>query len=221
MNMREQTLDSIRQHKLITIVRGLEPDKLKQLAQALLEGGIHLIEVTFAQNQPDTWKDTAAGIRMLNEAFAGEILAGAGTVMTLEQLQMACDAGAKYIISPNVNTDIIRKTKELGLVSLPGAMTPTEAALAYEAGADMVKVFPIGDLGVGYLKAIKAPLSHIPLLAVGGVNEKNAEDFIRAGALGLGVGGNLVNKAWIANGEFEKITALAAEFVAAVERGSK
>lgn len=154
---------------------------------------------------------------MLKEKFAGKIIPGAGTVITLEQLQMAYDAGAQYIISPNVDVEIIRRTKELGLISLPGAMTPSEIVEAYKAGADFVKVFPVGNLGPAYIKALKAPLSHIPLMAVGGVNEKNAADFLKAGASGLGVGGNLVNKEWIANGEWEKITALAAEFVKAVQ----
>jgi 2-dehydro-3-deoxyphosphogluconate aldolase/(4S)-4-hydroxy-2-oxoglutarate aldolase len=215
--MREGTLQKIRDTRLIAIVRGLPAEQLQGLAGALFQGGIELIEVTFAQNKPETWADTAAGIRLLAEKFAGSILPGAGTVLTAEQLTMAYEAGAKYIISPSVNTDVIQATRALGLVSLPGAMTPSEITTAYEAGADMVKVFPIGQLGAAYIKAIKAPLSHIPLLAVGGVNEKNAAEFLEAGAEGLGVGGNLVNKDWIASGEYEKITAAARQYVAAVK----
>ena len=116
-----------------------------------------------------------------------------------------------------MNEAVIARTRELGMVSMPGALTPTEIVKAYNAGADIVKVFPIGNLGAGYLKAVKAPLSHIPMAAVGGVNEKNAADFIKAGAAGLGVGGNLVNKEWIANGEWDKITALAQAFTDAVK----
>lgn len=214
--MYEATLKKIREAKIIAIVRGLPVGQLEGLANAFVQGGIELIEVTFAQDKPDTWKDTVNGIKMLTEKFSTAILPGAGTVLTLEQLQMAYAAGAKYIISPNTNPDVIKATKELGLVSLPGAMTPSEINMAYEAGADMVKIFPVGQLGAAYIKAIKAPLSHIPLLAVGGVNEKNAAEYIKAGAAGLGVGGNLVNKDWIANGEFEKITSLARQLVAAV-----
>lgn len=210
------TLKKIREAKIIAIVRGLPVGQLEGLANAFVQGGIELIEVTFAQDKPDTWKDTVNGIKMLTEKFSATILPGAGTVLTLEQLQMAYAAGAKYIISPNTNPDVIKATKELGLVSLPGAMTPSEINMAYEAGADMVKIFPVSQLGAAYIKAIKAPLSHIPLLAVGGVNEKNAAEYIKAGAAGLGVGGNLVNKDWIANGEFEKITSLARQLVAAV-----
>ncbi len=96
-------------------------------------------------------------------------------------------------------------------------MTPSEIAAAFQAGADMVKVFPMDILGAGYIKSIKGPLSHIPLLAVGGVNEQNAGEFIRAGALGVGVGGSLVNKQWIKDGEFQKITALARQYMQAVQ----
>ena len=104
------------------------------------------------------------------------------------------------------------------MVTMPGALSPTEAVNAWKAGADFVKVFPIGNLGAGYLKAMKAPLGHIPMLAVGGVNEKNIADFLRAGAVGAGVGGNLVNQKWIRNGEYDKITALAQEFVKNIEQ---
>lgn len=218
--MRDDTLNAIFQYKVIAIVRGLEPEKMKKLAEALLKGGVRLIEITFAQNKPETWNDTADGIRMLNETFGGDLFAGAGTVIAPSQLEMAREAGARYIISPNVDASIIAKTREMDMVSLPGAMTPSEVVNAYSAHADIVKVFPVGNLGSGYLKALKAPLSHIPIMAVGGVNEKNAEEFLHAGACGLGVGGNLVNKEWIANGEFNRITALAREFTHAVERGS-
>ena len=99
------------------------------------------------------------------------------------------------------------------MVSMPGAMTPSEAMAAHTAGADFVKLFPAGALGAGYIKAVRAPLSHIAFLAVGGINENNAKSFIEAGCVGLGVGGNLVNKAWIEAGEFNKIAALARTFV--------
>ena len=138
---------------------------------------------------------------------------GAGTVTTLEMLDAAYQAGAKFIVSPDMNPEIIAKTAELGLVSMPGAMTPTEILAAYRAGADFVKVFPATSLGAAYVKAVRGPFNHIPLLAVGGVNEKNVDEFIKAGAVGAGVGGNLVNKDWIAAGEFDKITALAKEFI--------
>lgn len=212
------TMEWIIRYQIIAIVRSLEPEATRTLADALFAGGIRLVEVTFAQAKPDTWKDTADSIRSIGERHAGTMLAGAGTVLTLEQLHMAADAGAKYIISPDVNEEIIKETKRLGLVSLPGALTPTEIMTAHRMGADAVKVFPAGNLGAGYIKAIRAPLSHIPLLAVGGVDAHNCADFIAAGCAGVGVGGSLVNKQWIANGEFDRITELAGEFVRAAAR---
>ena len=209
-------MEWIRKHKAIAIVRGLGPAPMEALAEALCAGGVRMMEVTFDQARPDTWADTAASIRMLSQRFAGRLLAGAGTVMTAQQLRLAADAGARYIISPNVSEPIIRETRVLGLVSLPGALTPTEIAAAFEAGANAVKVFPAGELGPGYIKAIRAPLAHVPLLAVGGVNERNCAAFMDAGCAGVGVGGNLVNRQWIENGEWDQITALAAQYAQAL-----
>lgn len=211
--MKEQVIQNVLEKKIIAIIRGMEPDICVKLAEAFYAGGINMIEVTFNQAKPDEFYKTAEAIRAIREKFQGKVLAGAGTVITLEQLQMAADAGAQYIISPSVDVEIIKKTVELGLVSMPGAMTPSEIVTAYNAGASFVKVFPIGDLGASYLKALKAPLSHIPLLAVGGVNPDNIADFMKAGAVGAGVGGNLTNKNWIAAGQYDKITEVAAALV--------
>lgn len=213
--MGKTTAEVIRERKIIAIVRGLKPDLLLKLAEALYKGGIGLIEVTFAQNAPDTWGETASGIKSIREEFGGEVLSGAGTVMSLEQLKMADDAGAKYIISPNADSAVIKRTKELGLVSIPGAFTATEIAAAYSDGADFVKVFPADGVGPAYIKALRAPLSHIPLMAVGGVNERTIADFLKAGCVGVGVGGCLVRKDLIAEGKFSEITDLARLYVAA------
>ena len=174
------------------------------------------MEVTYNQKAPETWIDTAQAISAVARAFGDELLVGAGTVITLDQVRMTYEAGGRYLVTPATQPEIIRAGKALGLGLYPGALTPTEILTAYAAGADAVKVFPAGNLGPGYIKAVKAPLSHIPLMAVGGVNEKNAADFMRAGCVGLGVGGNLVNKDWIAHGEWSRITDLAKEYVKAV-----
>ena len=146
------------------------------------------------------------------------MLFGAGTVTNVELVELTHAHGGKYIISPDTNVDVIKRTVELGMVSLPGAMTPTEVMTAHDAGADFVKLFPAGDLGVSYLKAIRAPISHVKLMAVGGVNESNAADFVTiqpfAGLYyGLGIGGNLAKKAWIDAGEFDKLTEAAKTMV--------
>lgn len=212
-----EIMERVRTGRLIAIVRGLGGRYIPGLAGALLAGGISMLEIAFDQARPDSWRETSEAIKSVSREFGGRILVGAGTVLTIRQLEMACDAGAGYIISPDVNIEIIRETKRLGLVSFPGALTPTECATAYNAGADAVKLFPAGRLGADYIKAIRAPLSHIPMLAVGGVSEKNAAEFINAGCIGVGVGGMLVNREWAANAEYEKITALAREYVKAVE----
>lgn len=216
--MREKVLQQIAEKKIIAIVRGIEPEKILKLAQALLDGGINMIEVTFNQRNPERFSDTTTAIAAIVQHFGDQILVGAGTVMTPEQVQMAADAGAKYIISPDTNVEVIKKTRELNLVSLPGAFTPTEMVLAHNCGADYVKAFPAGNFGPEYIKAVKAPLSHIKLLGVGGINAQNIPAFLKAGCEGFGIGGNLVNKTWIDNEEFEKITECAREYCRAVGR---
>ncbi len=213
--MRDQILRELRRDKVVAIVRGQSKEALLPLAEALLAGGIRFMEITFRQQAPETWRDTAEGIAALVKAFPDRLRVGAGTVLTLQQLELAWAAGAGYIISPNADRRIIQATRALGLVSLPGAMTPTEIASAWEWGADIVKVFPAGRLGPGYLRDLQGPLGHIPLMAVGGVNEANAGEYLQAGAVGIGVGGNLVNSDWIARGDFPRIQALAAEYARA------
>ena len=132
---------------------------------------------------------------------------------SVELVELAASAGAKYIISPDTNIDVIKRTRELGLVSMPGALTPTEILTAYNNGADFVKLFPIANLGPAYVKAVRAPISHVPMMAVGGVNETNLREYLDLGMCGAGIGGNLVNKKWVENGEFEKITEVARTMV--------
>lgn len=172
-----------------------------------------MVEVTFNQKDPRSWKDTAAAIRSIKDHFAGSVKVGAGTVLTEEQLLMCEDAGGEYMVTPNVNTSLIRKCVADGLMAMPGAITPTEAVDAFNAGASYVKLFPAGVFGPEYVKALVAPLSHIPFLAVGGIGPHNIADFIKAGCVGAGVGGNLTNKEWISNGEWDKITEAAASLV--------
>ena len=209
-------LEYIRERKIVAIVRGLKPEYIVRLGHALEEGGIGLLEITYNQKAPETWKDTAAAIESVEKEFGDRMRVGAGTVITLEQVKMTSDAGGHYLVTPVTQPEIIRAGKALGLGLYPGAMTPTEIFTAWEAGADAVKVFPAGTLGSGYMKAIRAPLPHIPLIAVGGVHENNAAEFMKAGCVGLGIGGSLVNREWIENGEWAKITSRAKAFMKAV-----
>lgn len=216
--MRDIIIEQILNDKVIAIVRGLELRKLEPLVQALNAGGISLVELTFDQKNHDSWAETCRGIEMLAEKFDGRVSVGAGTVLTKEQARLAKDAGAKYIIAPDVNAGVIGYTREAGMVSIPGCMTPTDVTTALAAGADFIKLFPADVLGAAYVKAICAPLSHARMLAVGGMNEKNAAEFIKAGCVGIGVGGNLVNRKWIEAGAFDQIEAIARSQVEAVGR---
>lgn len=215
--MREQIIHKIKEEKLIAIVRGIKPELCLQVAQALYDGGVRLMEITYNQKDPSGWPLTAEAIQAVAECFEGRMLVGAGTVTTVELVEMTYKHKGRYIVSPDTDIEVIKRTRELGMVSLPGAMTPSEIKAAHNAGADFVKIFPAGTLGAGYIKAVKAPLSHIPLLAVGGVSEKNAADFLAAGADGLGIGGNLAKKDWIDAGRFDKLTEAAKATIAAIK----
>jgi len=198
---------------IVAIIRGFEPEICLRLSEAYAKGGINMVEVTFNQKDPGSWKDTATAIKSIRERFGADMTVGAGTVLTQEQLAICEDAGGEFMVTPNVNAELIRKCVADGLVAMPGALTPSEAVEAFDAGASYVKIFPAGTLGPGYIKAIKAPLSHIPLLAVGGIGPDNIADFMKAGCVGAGVGGNLTNKEWIKAGEWDKITAVARALV--------
>ena len=196
--MREKNVEWALKEKIIAIVRGMEAKDCLRVAQALYDGGIRLMEITYDQRDPAQWAKTADAIGKIAEVFEGRMLVGAGTVTTPELVTRTRDAGGQFIIS------------------MPGAMTPSEILAAHAAGADLVKLFPAAALGPAYLKAVRSPISHVRIMAVGGINEKNAAEFLKAGAVGLGVGGNLANRQWIADGAFEKITQTAQALVAAV-----
>lgn len=207
--MKSEIEQVVREKRIVAIIRGFSPDVCLKLAESYAKGGIGLVEVTFNQKAPETWPNTAAAIRSIRERFGCDIRVGAGTVLTEEQLSLCEQAGGEYMITPNVNVGLIRECVRRGLVAMPGALTPSEAVEAFDAGASFVKIFPAGSLGPGYVKAVMAPLSHIPFLAVGGISPDNVADFIKVGCVGAGVGGNLTNKEWIAAGEWEKIAAVA------------
>lgn len=209
---RAQIIEHVLQHKLIVIVRGVPSEKLLPLAEAMYSGGVRMIEVTYSSTKAVSDAETAANIQRLATHFAGRMDVGAGTVLTEEQVQRTKDAGGSFIISPDTCPAVIQKTRALGLVSMPGALTPTEIQTAHTAGADFVKLFPISSFGAGYLKAVKAPLAHVRLLAVGGVTPQNMTEFYRAGACGFGISSNVVDLKRIADNRFDEITALAKEY---------
>lgn len=215
---RELLICELEKEKIIVIVRGYTGETLLSLAEAMYAGGVRFMEVTYDHGGTFSTADTARDIAMLVRHFEGRMHIGAGTVLSVEEVEATHRAGGEYIISPNVNATVIQRTRELGMLSMPGAFTPSEAQTASEAGADFVKLFPVDALGPSYVKALKAPLCHIKMLAVGGVNETNLGAYLKAGASGFGIGSNIVNKKMIAEGDFEGITALARTFLAALAR---
>lgn len=215
--MREDVIKRIEEEKIIVIVRGVESEKLIPLAEALYDGGIRLLEVTYSANGKVSDAQTADNIKMLAEHFEGRMYIGAGTVLTKEQVELTHKAGGTFIISPDTCAEVIEKTRELGMVSMPGALTPSEIQSAHKSGADFVKMFPITNMGIGYVKAVLAPLSHIKLLAVGGIDENNMADYLKAGVCGFGVGSNIIDKKALANGDFASITELAKKYVSEVK----
>lgn len=196
-------LSTILDTKIIAISRGNYGEGLLNAVEALYRAGIRAVEVTFEQHLPI--EKTRDAIAQLAKNFSGRMAIGAGTVLKIEQLESAYMAGASYIVSPNVNEKIIKATKKHRLISIPGAMTPTEIASAYDAGADIVKLFPAGILGAEYFKAVKTPFGDIKLAAVGGINPQNLLYFASAGACAFGVSSGLFPKKHILAGEYDAI----------------
>ena len=210
-------LEELLEAKIISIIRGVSSDQIVPAVEALARGGVRFVEVTFRPSDQAACRDTLQSIALLKRTFSGRMHVGAGTVLTAAQVEEAAAVGAEFIISPNTNGDVIAKTKALGLLSLPGAYTPTEAEAAWEAGADIVKIFPADGLGPKYFKAVKASLSQLRLSAVGGVSEKNIGDFIAAGVDSFGIGSNLVSADKVARQAWVEIEEAAAFYVRAVK----
>jgi len=206
------TLNMILESKIIAIVRGISSERIVPTVGALMDGGITCVEVTFSAKSQEESKDTLRAISMLKKEFGDAIALGAGTVLTPQNVRDAASAGATYMISPNAGETVIKETKKLGLVSIPGAMTPTEIITAWNYGADIVKLFPAATLGLKYIGAIRGPITHIPMTAVGGINAQNAQSFLDIGCAGVSVGGNLVSKKLIEAGDYQAITKLALEY---------
>lgn len=217
--MRSTVIQAIETHKIIAILRGIPTEKLIPLAEALYQGGIRLLEITYRADGAVSDEETAANIRALSQHFAGRMFIGAGTVMSPRQVRLTKEAGGCFIISPNTDGEVIQETRSLEMVSIPGALTPSEIVVAHKAGADFVKLFPVTSLGCDYVKAITAPLSHIRLLAVGGINEGNMDAYRRAGVRGFGIGSNITDKTMIANNDWRGIRALAATYTAVIQNG--
>ncbi|HTI91306.1 MAG TPA: bifunctional 4-hydroxy-2-oxoglutarate aldolase/2-dehydro-3-deoxy-phosphogluconate aldolase [Puia sp.] len=179
------TLEQIFEHKIVAILRGCNPANIVEISQALYEGGIRLLEITL--NSPGALD----AIQQVASQFGDRMVIGAGTVLTVDEANAAVTAGARFILSPSLDVELVRFTRDLGAVSVPGAFTATEILTAYRAGANIVKVFP-ASVGPAYFRDIRGPLPQIPLMPTGGVSMDNIRDFQKAGAVAFGVGSALV-----------------------------
>jgi 2-dehydro-3-deoxyphosphogluconate aldolase/(4S)-4-hydroxy-2-oxoglutarate aldolase len=203
------TLNDILKHKIIAILRGANPADVLKISEALYNGGIRILEITMNSTDP------LRVIEELSTKFGDRMLIGAGTVLDTEMAKGAVKAGAKFILSPIVDVDVIRTAKDLGAIVIPGAHTPTEIVYAYKNGGDIIKVFPATS--PGYIKEVLAPLNHIPLLPTGGINLENIKQYQQAGAVGFGMGSALVKtKMQITDAYLAELTETAKRFVVAI-----
>jgi len=214
-NRREALCAQIDREKLIAIIRDPDPETLIPAVQALYRGGVRLVEVTFDCSGRIPREQIAALIRRIREETS--MVVGAGTVTAPEEVQLAFEAGAAYIISPNFDPAIVGLTRKLGMVSMPAAYTPSEIVAAIHAGADYIKLFPADSLPKGYIKAVKAPISDAKILAVGGVTPENAAQFMEEGFCGVGIGSGLYNKKRIAAGDYAALETLAKTYTQAIK----
>jgi 2-dehydro-3-deoxyphosphogluconate aldolase/(4S)-4-hydroxy-2-oxoglutarate aldolase len=208
---KESQLQQILDSGIVAVVRSPDSAQLVEVVRALADGGVTTVEITM------TVPDALDVLRQVRCALGDRVLLGAGTVLDAETARAVLLAGAEYIVAPTVNLDVIRLCQRYDKLVMPGAFTPTEILAAWEAGADIVKVFPADVLGPAFFKAMRGPLPHIRLMPTGGVDLTTAAAFLRAGACCLGVGGQLVEPKAIAERNFDRIRDLARQYVAVVQ----
>jgi len=202
---RQKTITEIKKKKIIAILRNVPLDKIENTVGAIIAGGISLIEIAHNQKSENCIEDNAKAIRMIKERFKDSVTLGSGTVMNKEQVDSAFEAGADFILSPNFKPEVVSRANELEVVVIPGALTPSEIVDAYELGADFIKLFPVDNLGLSYVKAIKGPLNYIPLIGVGGITTDNFVDYLNSGMEGISVGSYLANDTLIKEDNYVEI----------------
>ena len=192
---------------IVAVIRVDKGSDLVDIMRALKKGGILALEVTM------TSPGALEAIREASRVFKDEAIIGAGTVLDPETAEAAITAGARFIVSPVTNLDLIKLCRRYSIMCVPGAFTPTEVLAAWEAGADFVKIFPAGNVGPSFLKDILGPLPQVRLTPTGGINLQNIGDFIRAGACFVGVGSSLINKDMVKEKRWDDLSKLASKFV--------
>jgi 2-dehydro-3-deoxyphosphogluconate aldolase/(4S)-4-hydroxy-2-oxoglutarate aldolase len=206
--MPETTQEALERVGLIPVLRAKNPAQARAVVEAMIAGGVTVVEVTM------TVPGAVDLLKELKKEYGSKLLLGSGTVTTADQCQATIDAGAEFVVSPSLHLEVINTTKKNGKVSCPGALTPTEAITAWNAGADYVKIFPCSALGgASYLKSLLAPFPQLKIIPTGGVTLQTAESFLRAGARALGVGSDLVNLAAVDAGHPETITETAKAYL--------
>ena len=211
MGEKENRLKIIEESILVAVIRAEKADQAISIARAVADGGIVSIEITM------TVPDAINVIREVHKVLGGRILLGAGTVMDAENARLAIKAGAEFIVSPILNTDVIRVCRKHSIIAIPGAFTPTEIFAAWISGADIVKLFPASIGGPELLKDLRGPFPQIKFMPTGGVTLENVGRFIRAGAVAVAVGGNIVDKKAVSLGKFEVISENSRKFLDAIE----
>ncbi len=206
MQTRESIKSELKEAGLIAVVRARSTEQAVPLSHALLEGGIRAIEITFSTpNAPQA-------IRNVIDVLGDKALVGVGTVIQPEQCRTAMEAGAQFVVTPILRTSLVEPVHAADKPIMVGAYSPTEAQTAFEAGADMVKIFPADGLGPSYIKALRAPLPHLSVVPTGGVNLDTIEPFLKAGCVALGVGSSLLTKAILDTNDWPALTKLARQF---------
>jgi 2-dehydro-3-deoxyphosphogluconate aldolase/(4S)-4-hydroxy-2-oxoglutarate aldolase len=191
---------------IVAVVRSTDSRQLVEVVRALADGGVTVVEITMSV------PDALDVVRQVRRELGDRVLLGAGTILDRETGRAALLAGAEYLVAPTLNLDLIRLCRRYSKLVMPGAFTPTEIVTAWEAGADVVKVFPAEVLGPAFFKALRGPLPHIRLMPTGGVDLNTAADFLRAGACCLGLGGQLVEPKAVAERNFDRIRELARKY---------
>ncbi len=209
---RERDLQRVIESGIVAVVRFAEPGPLVEVMRALADGGVTVAEVTF------TVPNAIDVIREAKRQLGDRVLLGAGTVLDPETARAAILAGAEFLVSPCVNLEVIKTCRRYDKLAMPGAFTPTEIVAAWEAGADIVKVFPADIVGPAFFKAMRGPLPQVKLMPTGGVDLNTAGEFLKAGAVCLGVGGQLVEPQAVAARDFARITQLAKQYVEIVKK---
>lgn len=199
------SLELLKKYRFVGIFRHIRPEFALRAAQAMYEGGVRIFEITFDPSRDTTMEETGSIIRQLRDYFGPEVCVGAGTVLSVDFARAAWEAGAQFIVAPNTDEQVIAYTKEKGMLSIPGAYSPTEIMHAYKLGADVVKIFPILPHESAYLKNVISPLSHIPFMVTGGINPDTVETFLATGATAVAAGATIVTRELVEQGDFDTI----------------